>query len=415
MLTPFKNPGYAWLWWSNTFSSSGRWALVLILSLQILQTTHSSFWVGLGLFLTQGPVILLAPVSGVLADRFDRRTLNVAAAAFAGLATGVLALTTWLGVLTLPMELALSLAYGVAFVFQLTLRSTLVPSIVPPAQLVSAVSLFQVGTQGAQFLGPALATPLLVRGGPALGWLFCTGLYLASALSSIPVGSSRARTAIGNPTGVLQESFRYLYARPLVWTAIWAVSVHCALTMAYQGMLPMFVTTDLRAPDSSYGALLTSIGLGAALGSLGLARLSAPRFRPALFAISLIGSGISLAAMAATSSVTVAITSGFFVGATQAVFMSMALALIQGSVDDGFRGRATSVYQMITMAPMAIFGWGMGGLADITEPRPLMIVSGLGFVVVMAIFLIASPWLRALFGVRAWVSGSQPVTVPALT
>ncbi len=84
-------------------------------------------------------------------------------------------------------------------------------------------------------------------------------------------------------------------------------------------------------------------------------------------------------------------------------------------MDDEFRGRATSVYQLITMAPMAIFGWGMGGLADITEPRPLMIVSGIGFMVVMAIFLFASPWLRALFGVRAWVSGSQPATVPALT
>ncbi len=339
----------------------------------------------------------------------------MAAAAFAGAATGLLALTTWLGVLTLPVELALGLAYGVAFVFQLTLRSTLVPSIVPPAQLVSAVSMFQVGTQGAQFLGPALATLLLVRGGPALAWLFCTVLYAASALASIPIGSARPRTSIGTARGVLQDSFRYLYARPLVWTAIWAVSVHCALTMAYQGMLPMFVGTDLRAPDSSYGALLTSIGLGAALGSLALARLSAPRFRPALFATSLVGSGISIAVMAATSSVTVAIASGFFVGATQAVFMSMALALIQGSVGDEFRGRAISFYQMITLAPMAIVGWGMGGLADITEPRPLMIVSGIGFVVVMAVFLFASPWLRALFGVRAWVSGSQPVTVPALT
>src|SRR5690348_17876974 len=145
VLTPLKSRAYVWLWWSNTFSSSGRWALVLILSLQILQTTHSSFWVGLGLFLTQGPVILLAPVSGVLADRFDRRTLNVMSAAFAGLITGVLALTTWLGVLTLPVELGLSFAYGVAFVFQLTLRSTLVPSIVPPAQLVRAVYLVQVG------------------------------------------------------------------------------------------------------------------------------------------------------------------------------------------------------------------------------------------------------------------------------
>ena len=56
-----------------------------------------------------------------------------------------------------------------------------------------------------------------------------------------------------------------------------------------------------------------------------------------------------------------AIGLGFFVGGTQAVFMSMALALIQSSVEDSFRGRATSVFQLITLTPMALIGWGMGG------------------------------------------------------
>src|SRR2546430_12578788 len=146
--------------------------------------------------------------------------LNVVAASLSALTTGLFALLTWIGLMSLPLILALSLFFGLSFVFQMTLRSTLVPSLVPPERLLNAVSLFQVGTQGAQFLGPALTTPLLVRGGPALAWLFCTGLYAASALTSIPVGPSRAGTAIGNPTGVLQQSFRYLYARPLVWTAI---------------------------------------------------------------------------------------------------------------------------------------------------------------------------------------------------
>jgi MFS family permease len=280
---------------------------------------------------------------------------------------------------------------------------------------MSAVSLFQVGTQGAQFLGPALATALLLHGGPATGWTFCSALYVGAAVASVPVGAVRAKGAVPGRRGVLQASFRYLYTRPLVWTAIWAVSLHCALTMAYQGMLPMFVNMDLRAPDSAYGALLTSIGLGATLGSLGLARLSAEQFRPALFTISLVGSGISLAVMAASSTVTMSIVSGFFVGATQSVFMSMALALIQGSVDDEFRGRATSFYQLITLAPMAIFGWGMGGLADVTEPRPVMIVSGLAFLAVMAVCVLFSPWLRALFGRRGWIRSTTPAAVPAVS
>ena len=408
MLTPFRSTGYRWLWFSNAAASSGRWALVLVLSSQLLVITHSSFWVGLGLFLTQGPVILLAPVSGVLADRFDRRTLNVLSSAVAAMVTGLLGVLTLSGSLRLPLMLALSLLYGFSFVFQMTLRSTLVPSLVRPENLLSGISLFQVGTQGAQFLGPALATPLLVRSGPGAVWLLCAALYGSSALLSLPIGSVRTRLRPQDRAAHLSASLRYLRARPLVWTAILAVSLHCALTMGYQGMLPMFVSDDLHAADSAYGALLGSIGLGAMAGSIALARLSAVRYRPALFVVSLIGSGVSLTVMGAASTVPIAIVSGFFVGSTQAMFMSLALALIQGSVEDEFRGRATSFYQMITLAPMAIFGWGMGGLADITEPSPLMIISGLAFVVAMAGYALVSPWLRGLFRVGGWTGGLAP-------
>jgi len=402
MLSSFHHPTYRWLWFSNLAASAGRWALVLILSAQLLQLTHSSFWVGFGLFLTQGPVILLAPYSGVLADRFDRRTLNVVAASLSAVTTGAFGLLSWLGLISLLSILILSLLFGLSFVFQMTLRSTLVPSLVPPEKLVNAISLFQVGTQGAQFLGPALATPLLVKQGPAAAWSLCAVLYGVAAVLSVFVGERRAPRRRNAGRHRLVASLHYLRARPLAWTAIWAVALHCSLTMAYQGMLPMFVSMDLRAGPSSYGLLLSTIGLGAVIGSLALARFSDSRYRPALFGLSLVGSGASLSIMGGAPSVGVAAVSGFFVGSTQAMFMSMTLALIQATVEDEFRGRATSFYQMITLAPMAVLGWGMGGLADVTEPRPLMVVSGLLFLVVMAAYAALSPQLRRLFKPTGW-------------
>jgi MFS family permease len=402
MLASFQFPAYRWLWFSNLAGSAGRWAMVLVLSAQLLQLTHSSFWVGLGLFLTQGPVVLAAPYSGVMADRFDRRLLNVVSAAVASATTAAFALLTWAGLESLPAMLLLSLLFGLSFVFQMTLRSTLVPSQVPPEKLLNAVSLFQVGTQGAQFLGPALATPLLVAAGPASAWSLCAVLYATSALLSAYVGESRGGQPPGADRTRLRDSLAYLRARPLAWTAVLAVAIHCSLTMAYQGMLPMFVSMDLGAGGSSYGVLLTTIGLGAVIGSLGLARLADPRHRSKLFVLSLVGSGACLTAMAAAGSVEMAVVFAFFVGATQAMFMSMTLALIQGSVDNQFRGRATSFYQMITLAPMAIFGWGMGGLADVTQPRPLMEVSGVLFLLAMAAYMLWSPWLRRLLVPAGW-------------
>jgi len=115
MLTSFGFPAYRWLWLSNLAGSAGRWALVLVLSAQLLQLTHSSFWVGLGLFLTQGPVILLAPYSGALADRFDRRMLNVASASVSAATTAAFAILSWSGLISLPAMLVLSLLFGVSF------------------------------------------------------------------------------------------------------------------------------------------------------------------------------------------------------------------------------------------------------------------------------------------------------------
>ena len=397
MLAPFRSPGYRWLWTSNVAASAGRWAVVLILSSQVLESTHSSFWVGCALFLTQGPVILLAPISGRLADRFDRRTLNVACAAASAAVMVAFAALSLGGRLVLPAALLLSVLYGISFVFQMTLRSTLVPSLVAKPDLLGGISLFQVSTQGAQFLGPVLATPILVSFGPAAAWLFCAALYAAAGVLSIPVGSVRADPVATDPAARLSVSLRYLTARPVVWAAIVSVSLHCALTMGYQGMLPMFVGMDLRASASTYGILLAAIGLGAMSGSLLLARLSQERFWAPLFAGSLVGSGVFLALLASAPSAAAAIALGFLVGGSQAMFMSMALAVIQGSVDDEFRGRATSLYMLITMTPMAIFGWGMGGLADVAEPRPVMIVSSVLFLVVIAGYAALSRPLRALF------------------
>jgi MFS family permease len=296
----------------------------------------------------------------------------------------------------------LALLFGLAFVAQMTIRATLTPSMVPPDKLMNATSLIQVGLQGAQFAGPLLATPILATGGPAAAWAFCSLLYLASAALCARIGEVRGGGRREDGGFGLTVAYRYLRSRGAAWVAIWAVALHCMLTMSYQGMLPMFVAVDLNAGPAAYGALLTAIGLGAVIGSLALAQFSGPRHRAVLFIYALVVSGIALALLGVTRSAGSALVLGFLVGSSQAMFMSMTLAIIQSSVEDEYRGRATSFYQLITLTPMALIGWGMGGLADITEPRPLMIAAGIAFVVAMVIYGFFSSWLRGLLGPMGW-------------
>jgi MFS family permease len=402
VLTSFRYSRFRWLWFSNLAGGAGRWTLVLVLSLQLLQMTHSSFWVGLGLFLTQGPVILLAPFSGALADRFDRRTLNLVSSLISAGVTAIFGFLSWARVESLGLWMGLALLFGLAFVAQMTIRATLTPSMVPPDKLLNATSLVQVGLQGAQFAGPLLATPILAARGPAAAWAFCSLLYLASAALCARIGEVRGGGRREDGGFGLTVAYRYLRSRGAAWVAIWAVALHCTLTMSYQGMLPMFVAVDLNAGPATYGALLAAIGLGAVIGSLALAQFSGPRPRALLFVYSLVLSGIALTLLGITRSANSALILGFLVGSSQAMFMSMTLAIIQSSVEDEYRGRATSFYQLITLTPMALIGWGMGGLADITEPRPLMIAAGIAFFVSMVIYAFFSSWLRGLLGPVGW-------------
>jgi MFS family permease len=402
-LSSFRFPRFRWLWFSNLAGSAGRWTLVLVLSVQLLQMTHSSFWVGLGLFLTQGPAILLAPISGALADRMDRRTLNVVSCLVSAAVTAVFALLSWAHSDLLAVWMALALVFGLSFVAQMTVRATLTPSLVPTGELLNATSLMQVSLQGAQFAGPLLATPILAAGGPAMAWTFCSLLYLASAALCVTIGEVRAGGRRQDAGFGLVVAYRYLRSRGAAWVAVWAVALHCMLTMSYLGMLPMFVAIDLHAGTSTYGALLTSIGLGAVIGSLALAQFAGTRYRPALFGYAIVFSGVALSMLGATTSASYALILGFLVGSSQAMFMSMTLAIIQSAVGDEFRGRATSFYQMITLTPMALFGWGMGGLADVTEPRPLMVTLGISFIVAMGIYALLSSWLRGLFRPVGWL------------
>jgi MFS family permease len=414
VLTSFRYPRFRWLWLGNLAGSAGRWTLVLVFSVQILQMTHSSFWVGVGLFLTQGPVIVLAPFMGALADRMDRRTLNVVSSLGSAGVTGLFALLTWAQAELLAVWMVLALLFGLSFVAQMTVRATLTPSLVPTDALLNATSLMQVSIQGAQLLGPLAATPILAAGGPAPAWAFCCLLYLVSAALSVPIGEvhgggDRRDAGLG-----LVVAYDYLRSRGTAWVAVWAVAIHCALTMSYLGMLPMFVATDLHGEASTYGILLTSIGLGAVVGSLALAQLANPRYRPALFLYAIVFSGVALSLLGATTSISYALIFGFFVGSSQAMFMSMTLAIIQSSVANEFRGRATSFYQMITLTPMALVGWGMGGLADISEPRPLMIALGIAFLISMAIYALSSSWLRGLFRTQGWLAVPATAESPVL-
>ena len=391
---------YRCLWLSTALANSGRWVLALGVGWLLYSLTQSSSWVGASLFTIQAPALLVAPLAGMGADRYDRRLLLAASLTLSVMATATLALLTALHLATPPLVLACTLACGVAFSVQGTVGSALVPGMVPRAQLPNAVALLGTVRQGAEFLGPALGSGLLVAAGPAAVLGLACLCYAAAVALALALRYHRP-TALSSgsiqPFARLWEGVRYIRGVALLGSIIVLVGFHCSLTMTYQGMLPQFAKLDLGGDGQTYGSLMSAVGLGAIVGTLGLASIGDRRWHSRGYLITAAASGAALLALGLLHHPTAAIALAVVVGAAQASFMAISLTFLQEITDDAFLGRVTGVYSFLASGTMAFASWGLGDLADRVAPGALMVGAGGLFVAVVIVALLRSPAFRQLY------------------
>src|ERR671936_1131561 len=125
--------------------------------------------------------------------------------------------------------------------------------------------------------------------------------------------------------------------------------------------------------------------------------MTATRHRGPLLLVTGVVSGLSLAVLGLAREPVLATIAAFLVGASQTMFMSVTLSMVQEWAKDEYRGRVTSVYNLLSGGPMALMGWGDGGLADVYPPAFVLIASGIAFIAVVAIIATRSAELRRLF------------------
>jgi MFS family permease len=396
VLASLRYGGFRWLWISNAAGNSGRWAFSMAIGWVTLELTHSGFWVGALVFATSGPIIFVSPLAGMLADRFDRRLVLAAAFGVAALASGLIALLSAFHLLSLTALLVLGVTFGAGFSIQITAWNVIVPQLVPRGDLLNAISLAAIARQGSQFVGPALATPLFVLAGPAAAFGLCFGFYAVALVLTLPIPAVRPAGYSGMLKPVA-EGLGYMRAVPVVWLLIVLVGAHCTLTMAYMGLLPSFVAGTLGGGERLFGTIMTVVGLGAILGSLALAALTAAKHRGAWLLLTGVVSGLSLSLLGMAREPVLAIGAALLVGASQTMFMSVTLALVQEWAKDEYRGRVTSVYNLLSGGPMALMGWGDGGLADVYPPALVLISSGVAFLAAMGLLALRFAEVRRLF------------------
>jgi MFS family permease len=119
------------------------------------QLTGSGLWLGIVAFADFFPVVLIGPIAGAAADRGDRLRVVKTSQTISLVQATVLFLLTASGHMTIGLLVALTAFQGMVVAFNQPARLALVPSLIPPSDLATAVAINSVVFNLARFIGPA--------------------------------------------------------------------------------------------------------------------------------------------------------------------------------------------------------------------------------------------------------------------
>ncbi len=382
-------PEFRRLWMANASAQAASWGLIVTRGWLIYRESGSSLYVALATFAAMGPMLIVPPIIGVLADRIDRRRILSIAYAVDIAQSATLMLLAFTGVIEVWMVVALSLVNGVSRATQLPTSQALAATLVPNDRLLNALSLNASTQHGSRLIGPGIVTPLLaIAGAPAAFLvsvvLYVIALYQARSLAPQP---PVARARAGFVTDFVQ-GLAYVYERPVLRLMLLVLVCHCGLTMAFESLLPSFAHNQLRAGDQGFGALMMGVGGGALIASLMVGGLQTPRGRGTALIVAGIVSGLGQVLLALTSSLVVAIAAAAIMGGAQAAFMTMGQAVTQSIAVDEYRGRIASINAFSLGGMMATMNLFNGSLAEQFGAQPLLLINGVVFTLIVLVTIV---------------------------
>jgi MFS family permease len=384
-------------WVGTTFASIAQAAFLVSAGWLAFQQGGSGA-VGLVTFATMLPLLLATPVGGLLADRMDRRSLVIGAEVVQCAVALVLGVQTVFGSMPLVELAPLVFLSGIARAVEMPTVQTILPNLVPPDELLNIFAMNGLGTLGSRFAGPAMMAPVLATQGAGLAFLIIGVLYLPALAFVLRVPRMpRVDLATVSVREQILEGGRYIRQRGIVALLLGVVVLHCSLTMCFDSTLPLFAKQNLRGDGAIYSSLVSAIGLGAIAASLLLAGVRSPSVRGTLLFVGAIASGAATALMATASVWAFAMLAMFAVGASQALFMTLAITLVQEAVPDALRGRVTGLFIMSAGGIMSFGNLANGYLAGRFGASPVLGLPAVVFVILVLLISGLRPALRRLY------------------
>jgi MFS family permease len=347
-------------------------------------------WVGLALFL---PQLLLAPVTGYVADHFDRRRVLGIAVGIDALCVAALMFLTLGGNDSVRWILLVLLFTGCARAFHVPASFALMPNLVRPELYSNAAAWISGAWQAAAIAGPALGGFLYVVGAVETS-AACTALLVVSCVMVNLVPMTAGAPSRAMPTWASTWlGVQFIRRQPVVLGAI-SLDLFAVLLGGATALLPIFARDILEVGPAGLGILRSAPAVGALVAAAIMLRRPiqsgtgmALLFWVAVFGMATVGFGIS-------TNLWLSLAMLALLGGADMVSVIVRRVLVQVATPDELRGRVSAVEAVFISGSNELGEFRAGVMAAFIGAVPAVVFGGLGTVLVVALWTRLFPEMR---------------------
>jgi MFS family permease len=398
---PFRIANFRAYWAARFAMTIAQNAMIIVIgwqtytiARQTMSPSAAAAQLGLIGLLQFVPLFVTTPVSGWVADRFDRRWITRVTVTMQLTCALILASVTLDGAMTLPVLFGVAVLLGLARAFSGPAFSALAPNLVPREVLPTAIALSSISWQVGTIIGPAI-------GGFAYSITPSGAYWLASALFTIAlvcvflIGKVPRSIAVGNahPLKQIADGLTYVWQNKMVFGTI-TLDLFAVFLAGTSALLPIYAHDILKVGPQGLSALAAAPAVGASVVALFFS------FRPLktnvgpkmLVAVLVYGTAtvvFGLSQIMALSLIALAVA-----GAADMFSVYIRQSLIQLYTPDDKRGRVGAVSQLTISASNELGEAESGFLAAGLGPVGAVLVGGGGAIVVTILWTYLFPSIR---------------------
>ncbi|WP_306232248.1 MFS transporter [Agrococcus beijingensis] len=400
-------------WFTGALISNvGAWMQSTALSWTVLTvlTANDATAVGLNMALQFGPQLLLVPVSGLIADKYDRRKILLVTQSAMGVLALILGVVVTAGVVELWHVQLFALAFGIVQAFDMPARQAFVSELVGQDDIANAVALNSASFHGARLVGPAVAGVLIALVDPGPVFLINAVTFIAMIVALLRIRGSELQPSPRRAKGFgdIVQGFRYVRKRG----DLMIIFVMAFILGTFGLNFPIYISTmtsvEYRAQADTFGILSSAMAIGSVTGALLAARSTRPRFTFIIGGLGLFVLGCTFAAVSPHIIVfgVALVVAGF----TAQLFMTNANSMVQLTSAPEVRGRVMALYGAVFMGGTPIGAPIVGWVADAWGPRAaIMVAAG---TCLIAFIVGAVWWVRARRDDRMTRTGTLTLPPP---